>query len=506
MLRIAKDGARVAEPLFEIRIEKPPKGSGNAAANLYRQLKDAIVDGRLPAGAKLPASRASRKIFGVSRNTVIAVYERLLLEGFAIARAGSGTYVADSPGNGPSKPRDTAKAFRYDHLNAFWLSPDVREAIGFWRMAGDGLKGPSRQNVDLRPALIDPRLFPHDVFRRAMVQQLRKVERAPPRGRSPQGDQGSFRLRAAVTRHIAITRAIACDPDEVIVTSGAQQAFDLLARILAGGSDVVVAVEDPGYPPLRIAFAAAGARLAAIPVDDEGLVVDALPADTNVICLCPSHQFPLGVSMSPERRAALIAFARKRGAVIVEDDYDGEFRHDGAPLAALKAEDREIVFHVGTFSKCMLPTLRLGFIVAPEWSRAALVAAKNCADWHSSALVQASVAAFISQGHLTRHVRKMRQIYRKRRDFIMTRLREQFAGKLAPVPSSYGMHVTAKLREDIDAEAVVEMMEGHNVRIHSLKRYAFERQAPSGLIFGCGVSDEAAIDHALKSLRKVLNS
>ena len=146
---------------------------------------------------------------------------------------------------------------------------------------------------------------------------------------------------------------------------------------------------------------AAGARLVSIPVDENGLIVDDLPPDTNIICLCPSHQFPLGVPLSDARRSELIAFAHRKGAVIVEDDYDGEFRHDGAPIAALKARDADLVFHVGSFSKCMLPTLRLGFIVAPGMSRSAIIAAKNCTDWHTSAPVQAGVAAFISGGHLT---------------------------------------------------------------------------------------------------------
>ena len=497
----------MAEPLFEIRIEKASKGSRSTASGLYLQLKAAIADGRLPAGTKLPPSRASEKFFGVSRNTVIAAYERLLLEGLAVSRRGSGTYIAGTAGKSRSSEGEAAGATPYDRLNTFWLSRDVTQAMGFWRMAGDDPRvSQPRNGVDLRPALVDPRLFPHDVFRRAMAQQLRKVERTPAENRSPQGDQGSFRLRAAITRHIAVSRAIACKPEDVIVTSGAQQAFDLLARTLVGGKDVVVAVEDPGYPPLRTAFAAAGARLVSIPVDEQGLVVDDLPPDTNIICLCPSHQFPLGALLSAERRSALIAFARRKSAVIVEDDYDGEFRHEGAPLAALKAQDSDIVFHVGTFSKCMLPALRLGFIVAPKWSRSVLIAAKNCADWHTSAPVQAGVAAFISEGHLTRHVRKMRQVYRKRRELIMTRLNELFADELKPIRSSYGMHVTAEFQHGIDAEPIAEFMADHGVKLHSLRRYAFARRAPSGLVFGYGVSDEKALDHALKILRKALDT
>lgn len=497
----------MAEPLFEIKIEKAPKESGSATSRLYRQLKAAIADGRLPAGAKLPSSRTAQTLFGVSRNTVIAVYERLLLEGLAVTKRGSGTFIAQLATEAQSDEGEVARPFPYDRLNSFWLSQDVTQAMGFWRMADDDpLRGRVRNWADLRPAVIDPRLFPHEVFRRSMIQQLRKVERTPGGNRSPQGDQGSFRLRTAITRHIAVSRALVCRPEDVIVTSGAQQAFDLLARTLVGGKDVVVAVEDPGYPPLRIAFAAAGARLVPIPVDEHGLVVSDLPPDTNIICLCPSHQFPLGMPLSAERRDALITFARRKGAVIIEDDYDGEFRHQNVPISVLKAQDSDVVFYVGTFSKCMLPTLRLGFIVAPNWSRPALIAAKNCADWHTSAPVQTGVAAFISEGHLTRHVRKMREIYRKRHELVLARLNELFADELKPIPSSYGMHVTAKFQHGIDAEPIVDYMANHCVKLHSLERYAFVRRPPSGLIFGCGVCDEAALDHALKILRKALDS
>jgi GntR family transcriptional regulator / MocR family aminotransferase len=182
--------------------------------------------------------------------------------------------------------------------------------------------------------------------------------------------------------------------------------------VLVTPNDTVVAIEDPGYPPMRVAFAAAGARLVPVGVDDEGLIVEQLPADVRIICVCPSHQFPLGVTMSARRRQALVAFARRRGAVIIEDDYDGEFRYEGSPLEALRTGDAEdVVCYVGTFSKCMLPSLRLGFIVAPGWALRSLISAKNCMDWHCPMPMQMGVARFIAEGHLERHVRRLRRIY-----------------------------------------------------------------------------------------------
>jgi len=495
----------VTEPLFEIEIDKPAKGARDAGDAIYRQLKAAILDGRLPVGFQLPPSRRSGSVFGVSRNTMVAVYERLWHEGDVVLRRGSGAYVAEPPPRTPPPPESPEPSPPYARLNTFWLRHEVKSALGFWRLAGDDAPAAARGEIDLRPAVVDQGLFPNEAFRRAMAQQLRRLERAPARLRSPEGGQGSHFLRAAIARQIAITRAIACRPEEVIVTAGAQQAFDLLARTLVGAQETVVAVEDPGYPPMRVAFAAAGARLVSAPVDADGLIVEALPADTNVICLCPSHQFPLGAALSPERREALIAFARRHGAVIVEDDYDGEFRYDDGPLAALRAQDAERVFHVGTFSKCMLPGLRLGFVVVPLWARAALVTAKNCLDWHASTPVQAGVAAFIEEGQLTRHVRRMRSIYGRRRALLLARLRDEFGDALAPIPSTYGMHITAELSPGADAEAIASALARDNVKIHSLARYAFERPASPGLVFGYGVADEAALDRALNLLRKVLN-
>ena len=365
---------------------------------------------------------------------------------------------------------------RRDHrLNAFWLRPEGDggdEASG--ATSRSARLAPSKAApVDFRPAMVDSRLFPFDIFRRVRAKQLRGLEHKPASLRSPQGNQGNYALRDAITRHIALTRAVVCRPDDVLVTSGAQQAFDLLARALVTPGETVVALEDPGYPPMRVAFAAAGARLVPVGVDDEGLIVEQLPPDAGVICVCPSHQFPLGVTMSMRRRKALVEFARHRGAVIVEDDYDGEFRYEGNPLKALRTpEAADVVFYVGTFSKCMLPALRLGFIVAPDWALRTLVAAKNCLDWHCSTPVQMAVAGFIAEGHLTHHVRKMRDIYKQRRQLLLTSLQEELGAWLDPIPSCYGMHVAAVARTTRwTSIALPRRCSTSNVKLHAFSRY-----------------------------------
>lgn len=483
------------EPLFEIDLALPPKGSARA---LHRQLKAAIVDGRLATGTKLPALRESATVFGLSRNTTAGVYEALINEGHLLTRRGAGTFVAQRDA-APATP-DHAMAAADPRVNPFWLRHDVASAMGFWREA----RGSDRADgIDFRPAMVDARLFPFDVLRQVSGAQWRALERRPGRAQSAQGNQGHYPLREAIVRHIALTRAVACAADDVVVTSGAQQAFDLLARVLVKADATVVAIEDPGYPPMRVAFAAAGARLVPVPVDDEGLMIEHLPRDVGVICVTPSHQFPLGVAMSMRRRAALIAFARERGAVIVEDDYDGEFRYDGSPLAALRSADAaDVVFYVGTFSKCMLPSLRLGFVIAPGWALRTLIAAKNCLDWHCSSPLQRSVARFIDSGHLARHVRRMRGIYRQRRQVLLEGLRRDFAGVLDPIPSFYGMHIAATAGAGVDLDAVTRALVDDGVNLHSLARYHLDTPRTNGLVFGYGTVDGTDIGAGLAALRR----
>jgi GntR family transcriptional regulator/MocR family aminotransferase len=495
------------KPFFEIPLQLAAKGSREAGRNLHQQLRDAIRDGRLAAGARLPPTRDARGVFGVSRNTAAEVYDRLTNEGYVVARHGSGTFVAETlpaaPARVASGGMDAAQ-----RLNAFWLRADVTAAMGFWRDAPMPTPARGSRAVDLRPALVDSRLFPFDVFRRVMARQLRTLERKPAVYKSPQGNQGHYPLRDAITRHIALTRAVVCAADDVLVTSGAQQAFDLLARTLVVPGKTVVAVEDPGYPPMRVAFAAAGARLVPVAIDDQGLIVEQIPPDAGVICLCPSHQFPIGVTMSAQRRKALVGWARKHGAVIVEDDYDGEFRYEDNPLAALRTPDAaDVVFYVGTFSKCMLPALRLGFIVAPEWAMPTLTAAKNALDWHCPVPMQMAVAAFIAEGHLGQHVRKMRQVYRQRRKLLFETLRADFVRWLEPAPSTYGMHIGAYARATVDTERIAEdLLQRYQVKLHSFGRYYLGPQARTGLIFGYGTAGPAELKHGLNCLREVFKS
>jgi GntR family transcriptional regulator/MocR family aminotransferase len=500
--------AAVMDQLFEIDLELPSAGGRTLSESLCGQLRRAIVDGRIPPGARLPATRKAARLYGVSRNTAAAVYEQLLSEGYVVTRQGSGTYVAErAPAMRSPAAAGKRKSPTY-RINEFWLRPEVARDIGFWHEPAEpyrAARSPGTQWIEFRPGLVDSRLFPFEIFRQMCARRLRALERKPASYKSPQGHQGSFHLRAATARYIALTRAVACGPAEVLVTSGAQQAFDLLARVLVTPGKTTVVVEDPGYPPMRVPMAAAGARIVPVGVDAEGLIVEQLPSDAEVICVSPSHQFPLGVTLSPRRRKALIEFARRHNAVVIEDDYDGEFRFAGSPLEALRtAESADVVFYVGTFSKCMLPALRLGFVIAPPWALSALVAAKNSLDWHCSVPIQLAVASFIADGHLARHVRKMREIYRARRECVLSLLHNDLSEWLEPLPSFCGMHVAALARAPRDLDAVARALLSRQVKLHALSRYYLGGPARSGFIIGYGAADPAEISRGLASLRAVL--
>lgn len=502
---------------FEIPIDVSEAPPGEAARHLHATLRAAILDGRLAEGAKLPPARHAKDYFGVSRNTAAEVYDRLLNEGLVVTRQGAGTYVAPrrTPMLSSTAALPDPLSLAERHLNPFWGRPEVRDAMGFWQTAKlgelpasaleDGKPATRSERIDFRPALVETRQFPMEIFRRVSAKQLRGLERRPRSHRSPLGNQGNRSLRRAITQHIAVTRAVVADEADVLVAAGAQQAFDILARALVRPGETVVAIEDPGYPPMRVAFAAAGARLVPIPTDDEGLRVDCLPQDVGIICVCPSHQFPLGMAMSSRRRVRLIERARELGAVIVEDDYDGEFRYDDGPLEALRAtENADIVFYVGTFSKCMLPALRLGFIIGPPWAMGTMIATKNCLDWHCSTPVQLSVARFIDEGHLAHHVRRMRALYGQRRKLLLKLLEQNLSTWLQPVASTYGMHIAALAVPAVDTEQIAQILGQQGVEIHTLQRYFYGPAYRTGFVVGFGATDLDEIRAGLLKLEAAL--
>jgi GntR family transcriptional regulator/MocR family aminotransferase len=244
-----------------------------------------------------------------------------------------------------------------------------------------------------------------------------------------------------------------------------------------------------------------------VPVDTEGLIVEQIPATARVIYVTPSHQFPLGMVMSPARRMALLDFARRHGAVIIEDDYDGEFRYGGRPLDALQTLDRDgLVFYVGTFSKSLFPALRLGYVVAPPWAMAALAQVRQISDWHSDVLAQDTLALFIAEGHLARHVRKMRRIYAERREALIDGLARHAGDLLALQASDAGLHVAALLQTDQRAGDLVQRAAEQDMRIEALAGYSIGAAPPNGLVFGLGMLPVARMEEATLALARLLKA
>lgn len=476
------------DPVFAFPVVIPRAGSRSLFRALHEQLRAAILDGRLQPGWRMPATRAVAAAYGLSRNTAVAAYDLLLSEGYIVSRARSGAFVADVlPRLRKRRIADNAPA-TLRRLNAFWRDPPL-----FMPATTTAAR------FDFKLGVVDKRLFPFAIWRRVSARVLRDFAREPA---AYGGARGRQSLREAIARHVAFARAVACRPNDVVVTSGSQQAFDLLARILVTPARTVVAVEHPGYPPLHMALAAAGARIAPVPVDAEGMIVAKLPSDAKVVCVTPSHQFPLGTAMSMRRRAALLEFAQAHNAVVIEDDYDGEFRFGGRPLDALQSLDRtESVFYIGTFSKSLFSGIRLGFIVAPPWAQAALIAAKRGADVHCSVVEQDTLAAFIDEGHMARHVRKTRTVYGARLQALLNCMRRDFGPWLEPIPSAAGLHVSAFAKRTIDLEAVATRALQRDVGVYPLRPYYSRGRPVPGLVFGYGAIEERDIVEGMSRLR-----
>lgn len=482
------------EPIFDLAIQLPQKGSRDLLRSLHRHLRDAIIDGRLQSGVRLPPTRELAAALGISRNTAVAAYDLLMSESYVETRQGAGTYVANLRSRMPATvARRSEPEHRPDaRLNAFWRdrrAPDV---------------GPS--NLDLRYdfqlGVPDLALVPFSIWQRLSARALRALSRQP---RVEAEAHGRPELRAAIAQHVSFTRAVACRSDDVTVTSGAQQAFDLLARILVAPGKTVVALEDPGYPPMRAAFSAVGARLALIPVDEEGLLVSRLPKETRVVCVTPSHQFPLGMAMSLRRRDELLAFANARNAVVIEDDYDAEFRFGGRALDALQTLDSAgSVIYVGTFSKSLFPALRLGYVVSPPWAHGALAAARRIATGECAVLAQDTLAAFIAGGHLARHVRKMRRIYAARRQVMEDKFANDLGEWLEPIHGHAGLHLAAFVRGRLNADSIAQRARQAGIGIYPLSRFYAGSVTRQGLVFGYGNISGHEIADGLEQLARLL--
>jgi len=463
-------------------------GRKHLSREIYRQTARAILDGRLRPGDRLSPSRELAETLAVSRMTVNVAYEQLAGEGFVTSRQGSGTFVSELVariGRKPARRRsDSALQPR-----AVWKSPPMLNPFA----------QPAR--YDFRTGLPDASLFPHRAWQRSVVRALLSSEADA----GIYGDPaGLLTLRAAIIRQIGFSRGIEASVDDVVITNGTQQALDLVTRVLLAPGDTI-AVEEPGYGVPRLLFNAMGFHVVGTPVDREGLVVAALPRSARAVYVTPSHQYPLGVAMTMRRRQALLAWAEQSNAAIIEDDYDSEFRFGGRPLEPLQSIDASgRVIYVGTFSKTMLPTLRLGFLVVPPSLRDALHRAKLVSDWHTASLGQAALARFMEDGGFARHIRKMTGVYRERRALITETVERDFAELVELLPSEAGLHVTVLGRGLTGDEMgkIVSRAAERSVAVQRTRPFPWGRTGRTGLMLGYGAIPTARIKEGLRLLRK----
>jgi GntR family transcriptional regulator/MocR family aminotransferase len=427
---------------------------------LEGQLRDGIRRGALHAGTPLPSTRALAAELRVSRGVVVEAYAQLVAEGFLVARPGAATRVASVARHEPAEPP----------VQRF--APPVR--------------------FDFRVEAADLSAFP----RRAWAGALRDTLRDAPDAALGYGDRvGAPELRAVLAGYVGRARGVAAAPESVVVCTGITQAIALLARALRRAGVTRVAVEDPGFPVHRRVFAAEGLRFVPIPVDGGGLVVEALDAaDVGAVLVTPSHQFPLGMSLAPERRAQLVDWAAAREAWIFEDDYDGEYRFDRDPVGALQGLAPARVVYLGSASKTLAPALRLGWMIVPPGLIDAVADAKALADSGSPQLEQLALARFVQRGDLDRHLRRMRTSYRRRRDALVAGLDEHLP-QLEREGISAGLHISARLPRDVPLGPLLGRAWEGGVGI-----YGFEHGGVARLLLGYANLPEPSVLPAVRAL------
>ncbi|MBR1272873.1 PLP-dependent aminotransferase family protein [Bradyrhizobium sp. AUGA SZCCT0222] len=458
---------------------------------VYLQLRSAILSGALRPATKLPSTRELATQLGISRSAAVAAFEQLLAEGYAFGKKGAGTFIAsDLP-----EPFDAVRGRR--KRSASIPKPmDSRELRDFVDVTSQSDERP----FNLGRTLIDARTA--ELWRKLNARTLRSFDGHHLGYGDP---QGMLTLRRSVCDYLQAARAVRCEPEQVLITAGTQQAVDLVARIMLG-PDKEVWVEDPGYPLTRLALVAAGAKLRPIPVDRRGLDVSEgirRAPKARAVFITPSHQFPKGVVLSMARRLELLAWARESGAWIVEDDYASEFRYGGRPLASLQGLDEaERVIYIGTFNKALFPGLRLGYAVLPPQLVRSFVTARYLIDRQPSTLCQAVVAAFMEEGHFASHIRRMRDKYRLQRDALVTALRRRLGEHLIVDPPDQGMHLVAYTRRGLSDVGIERAAREHDVVVRAMSRLHIEAPPQSGLMLGFSGYPHQSIAPAIARLAR----
>ncbi len=478
-MRLVIPLSRKGEPLFR---------------QVYAGLRQAILSGTFRAADRLPSTRELADELGISRTVVLLAYDQLVAEGFAAGRGGSGTYVSAGLSGGKPKKSDASAKLRLSRYGS--AAADVASTVDF----------PGRRSIPLRYDFAyggrgDVETFPFEMWRRILLRHARS---APVRELDYGVAAGSLALREAISIHVRRSRAVLCDPSQVIVVNGSQQALDLIARVLIERGDPV-AIEDPQYQGTREIFRTAGARLQPVPVDRDGLNPAGLPRTARVAFVTPSHQFPTGAILPLTRRLALLDWARRKDAVIVEDDYDGEFRYEGQPLESLQGLDTEgRVIYLGTFSRTIFSALRIGYLIAPKSLVPAFTAAKWLCDRHTATLEQETLAEFISTGMYERHLRRVRRRNTAHRAALLEAIHKYLGDRVETSGDGAGTHIVLWPNQRIVENTVIGKAAARGVGVYGISRYFLARPSRRGLMLGYSRMNEERIREGIRRLSEII--
>jgi GntR family transcriptional regulator / MocR family aminotransferase len=469
---------------------------------LYAEIRRSILSGRLARGQKVPSTRALSESLGISRATVTMSYECLLSEGYLEALTGSGTYVcrqlpdellrAKNPTKDKPTTKSTSRGTNYKKLSKYGAY--LRDKPLFTQYDYDE---PEIQFAFGRPAYDQ---FPMREWQHLYNVHLKRVQLSELD--CPSNSQGYEPLRKAIASYLGRARAVSCDPNQIIIVNGSQQAIDLVARVILDRGDSV-GIEEPSYIGARKAFEVQGAQLIPLPVDHDGLKVGDLHLQPHLklVYVTPSHQFPTGVVLSLPRRLELLNWAEKTGTFIVEDDYDSEFRYKGRPIPALAGlEHHETVLYIGTFSKVLFPSLRLGYLVVPQPLINVFARAKWLADRHTPLVEQQVLTDFINQGHLERHIRRMRNLYEEKRKHVVSVLRGAFGDRVAILGDNAGINVLIRIQSEIDDEEIVTRARGLGVGVVAAKNFYLGEGNRGEFLLNYGSLSEEQISDGVQRL------
>ncbi|MBL4907910.1 MAG: PLP-dependent aminotransferase family protein [Sneathiella sp.] len=466
---------------------------------LFMTLRDAILHGLIKPGTRLPSSRLLASDLNISRNTVLTAFDQLTAEGYISSRVGAGSYISDqlpeellhlrkNETTSDSVPRDIPLSH---------LARNIQN-IGGGGIYNLGSFSPGTPELDK---------FPFEDWARLLGRHWRHPKREYLVG-NPIG--GATILREALAEHLGQTRAVRCSAEQVIILSGSQQAIHLVIKAFAEKGDPIW-MEEPGYPGTRNSILSAGATPVPVPVDEEGFrLSDAkkLAPDARLACISPSHQYPLGHTMSLPRRLDLLQWAKTENRFILEDDYDSEYRYTGRPLSSLQGLDTDNrVLYVGTMSKVMFSGLRMGYLVVPPDLVDVFLALRRDVDGHSPSVAEAALAEFISEGSLSAHIRRMRILYENRQNVLIKLLREKTADYLTVEPQESGMHLIAQLKPGIDDKEVEVLSRSHGMLLRALSGfYQFPKSDTNGLILGFAGTKEEKMPQLVDRLSDILET